>query len=110
MKKNDSFLKGPWPILVGVPTVFILIMLAEEGSVVARYLVVAIIILFFLFVFIGFPIAVYRAGKQIKIEKFLTKCEEQGIHKLTTEKEIQKARITHGSKRKNNCTARVLDG
>lgn len=93
MKKKDSFLKGAWPILVGVPTVSILIMLAEEDSIVAQFLLVAILIVGLLFVFIGFPIAIYNAVKQEKIEKFLTKCQEQGIHKLTTEKEIQKATL-----------------
>lgn len=92
MNKKNSSLTEKLPILIGVPVVCILCMIASESDQFAGVLFI-LLVLAFVILCVSFCVGLYRSIMKGKMQNFLTKCEEQGIHKLTTEKEIQKATL-----------------
>lgn len=92
MDKKNKFGSKTWHFLIIYIPFAVFALLASESDEFAGVFFI-LLVLAFVILCVSFCVGLYRSIMKGKMQNFLTKCEEQGIHKLTTEKEIQKATL-----------------
>lgn len=92
MDKKNKFGSKTWHFLIIYIPFAVFALLASESDEFAGVFFI-LLVLAFVILCVSFCVGLYRSIMKGRMQNFLTKCEEQGIHKLTTEKEIQKATL-----------------